>query len=201
MWKKGIECILSKFAKDATLSREANTLKGKDSLQDDLGRLETLADRTLVKFDKILRKWKPNPWAYHKLWPPRLGSSSMARGLQVPVNKVSKNEQCAAAIRQAVRMLSCTTSRDKEIIIPHYSVLVRQHLEYCVQFQPPLHKKYMGRLERVQRRVTKINTELGYLLPQENLGEVCSDLGKGVLGDPMWHSFTRSHRENISSNR
>lgn len=58
----------------------------------------------------------------------------MAREMQVLVNKIRESEQCAAAVRKAVKKLSCTTSRDKEVIIPHYSVLVRPLLEYYVQY-------------------------------------------------------------------
>ena len=65
--------------------------------------------------------------------------------ITVAVAPLSK--QCAAAAKKANRMLGCIkkgiTSRDKGIIIPLYSVLVRPHLEYCVQFWSPLYKKDM----------------------------------------------------------
>lgn len=77
------------------------------------------------------------------------------------------------AANKANRMLDCIykdiSSRDKEAIIPLYSVLVRSHLEHCVQFLSLLYEKDVDRLERDQRRVTKMIKGLGSLSNKERL--------------------------------
>ncbi|GAB0181628.1 mitochondrial enolase superfamily member 1 [Grus japonensis] len=160
-----IKCTLMKFEDDTKLSGEVDTLEGRATLQEDLDRLEEWANKNLMKFNKdkckVLHLGKHNPEVQHRLGSTWLESSSVERGLGVLVdNKLNMSEQCAAAAKKANRMLDCInkgiTSRDKEVIITLYSALVRPHLEYCVQFWSLLYKKDVDRLERVQRRATKM---------------------------------------------
>ena len=71
-----------------------------------------------------------------------------------------------------------------------YSVLARQHLEYCVQFCSPQFKREMVRLERAQRKAAKMITEMEHLLYEE-LG--LFSLERGMLREDLITVFQYLH--------
>jgi len=64
------------------------------------------------------------------------------------------------------------TSRDREVIFPHYSAIVRPHLEYCVQAWGPQYRKDVELLKRIHRKATKMIIELEHLPYKDRLREL-----------------------------
>ena len=57
-------------------------------------------------------------------------------------------------------------NRSRDIMLPLYKSMVRPHLDYCIQAWKPHLKKDVDKLEKVQRRATKMIEGLeglGYL--------------------------------------
>lgn len=116
----GMKCTLMKCANDTKLSGEVDTWEGRTTLQENLDRPEEWTNKNLMKFNKdkckVLHLWKHNPGVQHRL----------GKGPGGPGGQWAQHERTVSCCGRVNRMLSRInkgiTSRDKEVIIPLYSV-------------------------------------------------------------------------------
>ena len=94
-----------------------------------------------------------------------LGRTTQEKDLGVTFSGDMKvSEQCGIANSKGNQLLGLIRRtimyKEKQLIVPLYKAIVRPHLEYCIYAWRPYRKKNIDKLERIQRRATKMIPEL-----------------------------------------
>ncbi|KAJ7424168.1 hypothetical protein BTVI_07456 [Pitangus sulphuratus] len=96
-----------------------------------------------------------NPMHQYRLGTDLLESRSLKRDLGILMdNKLSMSQQCVLVAKKSKSIQGgirkSITSKSREVILPLYSALVRQHLQCWIQFWASQYKRDMELLEWVQ---------------------------------------------------
>ena len=91
---------------------------------------------------QVLHLVRRNPRRIYRLGGAQLEGSPAEKDLVVLVDeKPNMSQQCVLAAQKANGILGSirrgVAMRDREVIVPLYSALVRSHLEYCIQAWDP----------------------------------------------------------------
>jgi hypothetical protein len=167
---EGIDSKLVKFADDTKLGRGVATEQEIEMLRQDLQRIYqwSVDWQMLFNTDKctVLHMGKNNKEAEYELGTNKIKLSMQEKDLGIIVDKSGKStEQCILAVKKANCVLGMIKRnikfKSKKVIVKLYKSLVRPRLEYCVQAWSPHLRKDIDRIERVQRRATKMIEGLG----------------------------------------
>jgi len=106
-----------------------------------------------------------------------LESSPSKKDLRVLMNeKPDMNQQCALAAWKTNSTMGCikrgVTSREREVTVPLYSVLMRPHLEHCIQVSGSQDRKDLELLECNSSLNTRMIRGLEHLSCEDRLKEL-----------------------------
>ena len=158
--------LLLTFADDTRVFRKVTNDTDKQSLQDDLYKLVKWSEKwkMLLNFRKCkcIHIGHGNMDEEYKMGDAALGRTTQEKDLGVTFSADMKvSEQCGIAASKGNQILGLirrtVTYKEKQ---PLYKAIVRPHLEYCIQAWWPYRKKDIDKLERIQRRATKMIPEL-----------------------------------------
>ena len=166
------------FADDSKIYGKAQDDEDCQLIQDDLDTCMEWADRWKMSFHpdkcKAMHLGKSNRKYIYMLGNNMINATSEEKDLGVTItDDLSWSKHISNCVKKANRtlgMIKHTFSyMDKEMFLNLYKALIRPILEYCPQIWNPMLKRDIDKLEKVQRRSTKIVPELKDLPYDERL--------------------------------
>ena len=160
-----LTCTVSKFADDTKIGSTVLSNEQVENMQNNLDKLSAWAQTWQMRFNedkcKVLHIGSRNEKATYKMNDTQLQVVDKEKDLGVIIsNNLKPSQQCAEVVKKANKIIGFIgrsfEHKNKDIILTLYNSLVRPLLEYCVQFWCPYYQKDIDKLERVQRRVTKM---------------------------------------------
>ena len=178
---EGLTCIISKFADDTKI---ANTVVSNDQAQEmqtNLDKLSNWAKTWQMTFNtekcKVLHIGYRNEKNNYVMDGSQLRSTDKENDLGVTItSNLKPSQQCSEVVKKANKLVGfigrSIEYKSKATIVTLYNSLVRPIMEYCVQAWCPYYQKDIAKLERVQRRLTKMIPSLRNKPYEERLKEL-----------------------------
>ena len=155
-----------------------NVFSDTQTLQDDINRLTAWSDSWQLPFNegkcKVLHVGTRNPRQIYTMRDTELAHSFIERDLGVQIDSELKfRQQAAAAVAKASQVLAVIKRSfeklDKSTLPLLYKTLVRPHLEYANVIWGPFNRADQRKVERVQRRATRLSRDVSHLSYRERL--------------------------------
>ena len=123
---------------------------------------------------KVLHIGSNNDRAQYKMNGHILEAVSKEKDLGIMISSDLKpGQHCSEVVKTANKLVGfigrAFENKSEKVLLKLYNSLVRPHLEYCVQFWSPYYQKDIDKLERVQRRLTKMIPRLRNIPYEERL--------------------------------
>ena len=176
----GITSTLSKFADDCKITRKVKSDEDANAVQVDLNTLVMWSHKWQMKFHpdkcKVLHIGHNNKQYKYYIEGTEVKKVSEEKDLGVITSEdLKQKKQVAKVVKSANRLLGMIrrtiTCKNKKNILSLYKTLVRPILDYGAAVWSPHQKGDIEKVEKVQRRATKMIKEIRHLSYQERLKE------------------------------
>lgn len=210
---ENIKCKISKFADDTKIANRADSETQRHLLQSDLDTLVEWSNTWLMNFNinkcHVLHIGNSNPRVSYTMENAPIKCVEREKDLGVVISTdLKQSNQCSEVVKTANKLIGFIgrsfSFKTEKIILTLYNSLVRPHLEYNVQFWSPYYKKDIEKLERIQRRLTKMIPRLRNKPYEERLKELnlFSLTKRRLRGDlitlfKIFKGFTNMHPDNF----
>ena len=174
----GIGCSLKMFADDTKVYSKMSSALDQQALQDDINRLAAWSDCWQMPFNegkcKVLHIGTRNEGLNYTMRNTDMAHSLIERDLGVQIDSELKFRQhAAAAVAKASQVLAVIKKSfeklDKTTLPLLYKTMVRPHLEYANVIWGPFNRADQRKVERIQRRATRLCRDVSHLSYPERL--------------------------------
>ena len=160
---------ISTFADDTKLWHRARNPDDIMELQEDINKLVEWAKKWQMSFNvdkcSVMHIGHNNMQSNYNMSNQQLPTTYQQLDLAIIINKDLKwQQQTEKRCKTANRALGVISRnfryKNKELILPLYKSLVRPHLEHAAQFWSPNLRRDIDKIEKIQRRATKMIPEI-----------------------------------------